>query len=242
MHPWKKIIRGNTDDIMTKACLICLERINDSDDDIELKLHLYKGHSVNIHLKELVYMCKEAKEREEREGWSLDEILEEERDKREAEAKKRPESGRWMEIFWRKKRTYDSLDNNGEVNEVDCFLCQKQLKSFGYSEHLEKQHRVIFGVKDIKKSSKEYESVPSKTEPDHEEAEPEIIRSDADTVKELIEIKYLPKKRKIRLRTHPQRLSSRNYQVLIEEVYKSLFYCEEDWTEQDILQHQDTAT
>ena len=61
MHPWKKIIRGNTDDIMTKACLICLERINDSDDDIELKLHLYKGHSVNIHLKELVYMCKRSK-------------------------------------------------------------------------------------------------------------------------------------------------------------------------------------
>ena len=108
-----------------------------------------------------IMMCKEAKEREEREGWSLDEILEEERDKREAEAKKRPESERWMEIFWRKKRTYDYLDNNGEANVVDCFLCQKQLKSFGYSEHLEKQHRVIFGVKDIKKASKKYESVPS---------------------------------------------------------------------------------
>ena len=35
-----------------------------------------------------IMMCKEEKEREEREGWSLDEILEEERDKREAEAKK----------------------------------------------------------------------------------------------------------------------------------------------------------
>ena len=104
---------------------------------------------------------------------------------------------------------------------VDCFLCQKQLKSFGYSEHLEKQHRVIFGVKDIKKASKKYESVPStsNTEPGHEneEAEPDTIRSDADTVKELIEMKYLPKK-KIRLRSHTPRLFQRNYQVLFEEV------------------------
>ena len=37
-------------------------------------------------------MCKEAKEREEREGWSLDEILEEERDKREALKQRRDQS------------------------------------------------------------------------------------------------------------------------------------------------------
>ena len=60
-------------------------------------------------------------------------------------------------------------------------------------------------MKDIKKASKKYESVPStsNTEPGHEieEAEPDTTRSDADTVKELIEMKYLPKKSKIRLRT-----------------------------------------
>ena len=61
-------------------------------------------------------------------------------------------------------------------------------------------------MKNIKKASKKYESVPStsNTEPGHEneEAEPETIRSDADTVKKLIEMKYLPKKSNIRLRTH----------------------------------------
>ena len=61
-------------------------------------------------------------------------------------------------------------------------------------------------MKDIKKAGKMkmYESVPPYTEPDleNEEAEPEIetIRTDADTVKELIEMKFFPKKRKIRLR------------------------------------------
>ena len=34
-------------------------------------------------------MCAEAEERVEREGWSIDDILEEERDRKEAEARKR---------------------------------------------------------------------------------------------------------------------------------------------------------
>ena len=60
MHPWKKIIRGNKDNLNTKACIICLERIQDSDDNLELKLHLFKVHSVKVHLNELVEMCTEA--------------------------------------------------------------------------------------------------------------------------------------------------------------------------------------
>ena len=156
MHPWKKIIRGNIEDFGTKpkACFICLERIQDSDDEIELKLHLFKVHSVKVPLKELVEMCREAEEREEREGWSLDDILEEERDRREAEARERAKTGGWMGIFWRKKRTNECFDNNEEVHEVDCFLCQDQLKSCDYNKHLEKQHVVIFGVKDIEKAGK----------------------------------------------------------------------------------------
>ena len=154
MHPWKKIIRGNTEDLETKACFICLERIQDSDDDIELKLHLFKVHSVKVNLKELVEMCTEAEEREEREGWSLDDILEEERDRREAEAREIVKSGGWMGIFWWEKKTPECLDNDTEAYEVDCFLCQDQLKSCEYNKHLEKQHVVIFGVKDIEKAGK----------------------------------------------------------------------------------------
>ena len=229
MHPWKKIIRGNTEDFKTKTCFICLERIQDSDDDIELKLHLYKVHSVKVHLKELVEMSSEAEETEEREGLSLDDILEEERDRREAEAeaKKREESGGWMEIFWGVKIIPECLDNNAEADMDDCYLCQEQLESCEYNKHLEKAHRVIFGLKDIKKAGKKVKSNPLNTEPDHEneEAEPETIRKDADTVKELIEMKYLTKKKKIRLRSHTQRLFQRNYQVLIEEVDMQFSYC-----------------
>ena len=140
MHPWKKIIRGKKENLVTKACFICFERIQNSDDDIELKLHFFKVHSVNIHLKDLVQMCRKAEEREEKEGWSLDDILEEERDRKEAEARKRAESGGWMGIFQSIKGTLDCLDNNAEVDELDCFLCQEQLKSCEYSEHLEKEH------------------------------------------------------------------------------------------------------
>ena len=169
MHPWKNIIKGNTKELETNACFICLERLPCSDDDIELKLHLFKFHFVKVHLKELVEMCAEAEEREEREGWSFDDILEEERDRREVEARKRAESGGWMGIFCRNKRTPECLDNNtkAETNEVDCFLCQEIVKSCEYDKHLEKHHRVIFGLKEIKKAGEMNES-GSKEEPDNE--------------------------------------------------------------------------
>ena len=178
MHPWKKIIKGNTKEEKTKACFICLERIPCSEDEIELKVHLLKIHSANVHYKELVEMCTEAEEREEREGWSIDDIFEEERNRKKSEEKKRAESG--------------SLDNNkdAESKQLDCFLCQKIVKSCNYNNHLEKQHGVIFGENKIKEASgKKYQLVP----PNHHEtriAEPKIIRTDAETVKELVEMKY----------------------------------------------------
>ena len=189
MHPWKKIIRGNTEDLETKACFICLERIRDSDDDMKLKLHLFNVHSVKVHLKELVEMCTEEEEKEEREGWSIDDVLEEEWERREAEERKRGKSGGWMAIF-RKKKKPVCLDNNveAEINEVDCFLCQEVLKSCEFDEHLEKLHGVIFGLKEIKKAGQKCQSLPPE-EPDHEtagETAPKISRTDADTVKELL--------------------------------------------------------
>ena len=67
-------------------------------------------------------------------------------------------------------------------------------------------------MKDIKKASKSNKMV------DHE---PEIPRTDAVTVKDLVEKKFMPKKRKIKPRTHLQTLFSEKYQVLIEEVFLS---------------------
>ena len=49
-----------------------------------------------------------------------------------------------------------------------------------------------------------------------EPTESEVIRTDADTVKELVEMKFLAKKRNIRFRTPTQRFISRNSQVLID--------------------------
>ena len=67
------------------------------------------------------------------------------------------------------------------------------MKSCEYSKHLEKQHRVIFCVKKIMKAGKKYQSIPPN---DHEtgEAEPKVIRTDADKVKEMVEWKFLTKK------------------------------------------------
>ena len=182
MHPWKNIIKGKTEKLETKACFICLERIPCSDDDIELKLHLLKIHSANVHLKELVEMCTEAEEREEREGWSIDDIFEEERNRKKSEEKKRAESG--------------GLDNNkdAESKQLDCFLCQKIVKSCNYNKHLEKQHGLIFGLNKIKKAGEKNQGVPPNN---HEtgEAEPKIISmTDADTVKNMVETKYLTEK------------------------------------------------
>ena len=149
-------------------------------------------------------------------------MIEELRDRREAQERKRAESGGWMVIFM-KKQMPDCLDNNEEAehDEVDCFLCQEKLivKSCEYSKHLEKQHGVIFGVKEIKNAGEKYQKCPSSEEPDHEtgEAEPEIVRTDADTVKEMVEMKYLSNKKRIRLRSPRQRLFSRKYKVLLNE-------------------------
>ena len=193
MHPWKKIIKGNTKEVKTKACFICLERIPCSDDEIELKVHLLKIHSANVHYKELVEMCTEAEEREERKGWSsINDILVEEMERKEAEERKRAESGGCMAMF-RKKKMYDHLDNN---DEIDCLLCQEYVQSCEYDKHLEKLHGVIFCVKEIKKAREKCKGFPLVEEPGHE-TEMKETRTDADTVKELVEMKYLTKRRKI---------------------------------------------
>ena len=82
-----------------------------------------------------------------------------------------------------------------------------------------KHFEVIFGLREIMKAGEKYQSIHPNEDPYHEtgEAEPKVIRTDADTVKELVEMKYLTKKSKIRLRSPRQRLFSRKYKVLSNE-------------------------
>ena len=75
-----------------------------------------------------------------------------ERERKEAEARKRAESG-WMGIF-RKQKTGKT---EAETDEVFCFLCQEVIKGCEYNIHLETQHRVLFGVKEIMNSSEKVE-------------------------------------------------------------------------------------
>ena len=49
----------------------------------EVKQHFINVHSAKDHLEELVEMCTEAEEKREKEGWSIDQILEELGDRRE---------------------------------------------------------------------------------------------------------------------------------------------------------------
>ena len=106
-------------------------------------------------------------------------------------------------MFRKKKSTSKCLDNSEEAenNEVDCFLCQEKLivKSCEYSKHLEKQHGVFFGVKEIIKAGDKYQNCLPYQEPVHEtgEGEPKIVRTDADTVKEMVEMKFLKRKEKV---------------------------------------------
>ena len=81
-------------------CFMCLEYVPCSDGDTEkMTEHITTVHCAECHVEKLAEMCGEAEEREEREGWSLDDIIEEERERQDAEVKIRAESGGLMEML-----------------------------------------------------------------------------------------------------------------------------------------------
>ena len=129
---------------------MCLERIPCSDGEMEdIKKHWKNAHFVKYNFNQLIEMSAEAEERvKRRRGWIIDDILEEVRERKEAEARKRAESG-WMGIF-RKPKTGKTGAETGRVN---CFLCHEVIEGCEYNIHLETQHRVLFGVKEIMNSS-----------------------------------------------------------------------------------------
>ena len=61
----------------------------------------------------------------------------------------------------------------------------------------------------------------------NEERKPEMIKTDADTVKELVEMKFLTKQRKIRFRSPQQRSVSRDCEVLVDNDSTSYTYTSE---------------
>ena len=96
---------------------MCLENIVCCDGDTgKIIEHITKVHSAECHLETLVEMCVEAEEREGREGWSFDEIIEEERERREAAEKRRAELGGLMGMLRRQLGINDCPDNHTESN------------------------------------------------------------------------------------------------------------------------------
>ena len=89
MHPWIKIFKGNTEELETKSCFMCLEKIPNSDDDIWLKVHIFKVHLAEVHLRKLVEICGQVEETGKSKSWGLDNILKEERDRKGAELRMR---------------------------------------------------------------------------------------------------------------------------------------------------------
>ena len=162
MHPWKQIIRGETEEEETMRCFMCLEYIPCSDGDTEkIKEHITTVHCAECHVEKLAEMCGEAEEREEREGWSLDDIIEEERERREAAEKRRAESGGLMGMLRRLLGKTDCPDSDtGSNDEIDCFLCKEKFyfNSKVYTKHLENKHMIIFGFEDIRECEEEEET------------------------------------------------------------------------------------
>ena len=75
MHPWKKIIRGNTEVEETTTCFMCLMRVPKT----KFEKHMSKFHAATCPMDKLDEMCREAKEKLATEGLNFDEIIEEEK-------------------------------------------------------------------------------------------------------------------------------------------------------------------
>ena len=134
-------------------CFMCYDRKNQE----KLQKHMTEVHSASCPMETLAAMCTEAEEKEEREGWSVDDIIEEERERREAAEKSRAVLGGLIGILRGRLGNTDCTVTDAESNadpenvERNCFLCQEKLylNSNMYNKHLEKKHRVIFGLKEV---------------------------------------------------------------------------------------------
>ena len=69
-------------------------------------------------------MCREVEEREEREGWSLDDIIEEEKERKLREKKRKAESGGLMGMLRGKFGKTDYTDSDAASKKKSIIMCR----------------------------------------------------------------------------------------------------------------------
>ena len=149
MHPWKKIIWGNTQEVETTTCFMCLNR----ETNLEYEKHMTKFHGARCPMAKLVEMCREAEEEQAPEGLNFDQIIEEEKERQETLRKKRMETGGLMGMFRRRQeRVTEPGHGTQDTIRLKCFLCQGKWTGNSkeeLTEHLERDHKVVFKIKEL---------------------------------------------------------------------------------------------
>ena len=143
MHPWKTIIRGNTQEEETTTCFMCLKQETHND----FENHISTFHAAKIRLEE---MCREAEEISATDGLNFDEIIEEEEERQKTLKKKRMEPGRLKRMFSRKQDGVPEPEQG--TCSLKCFLCQENWTENNKEElgkHLENGHQVVFKIKEL---------------------------------------------------------------------------------------------
>ena len=143
MHPWKLIIRGKTERGEFTVCFMCLESVPYSKEaKDEFQKHMTTVHFSDCPIEHLFSMCQEIEERQGREGFGFDDIIKEEKERREPENKRKV------------------LEIRDTVSGIKCFLCKEKWSTISkheFKKHLERYHRVIFGSNEIMKKGNEIE-------------------------------------------------------------------------------------
>ena len=149
MHPWSKIIRGNTQEEETTTCFMCLNR----ETNLEYEKHMTKFHAATCPMARLDEMCREAEAEQATEGLNFDEIIEEEKARQETLRKKMMETGGMMGMFSRRQDWVTGAEQGTkDTISLKCFLCQGKWTGNSkeeLTEHLEKAHKVVFKIKEL---------------------------------------------------------------------------------------------
>ena len=167
MHHWKIIIRGNTQEEETTTCFMCLERVP----NINLENHMIEVHAATCSKDKLDEMCRVAEEKLATELLNFDDIIEVEKDTQETLKKKRMAWRFWDKVvqFFRRKREPEQGTKN--TISLKCFLCQGNWTGNNEEElkkHLEKDHKVVFQIKELIELSKPEGLEPAATADEEE--------------------------------------------------------------------------
>ena len=188
MHPWKKLIGGNTQVEEASTCFMCLKRVT----NIKFENHMTKVHAATCSKDRLDEMCRVAEEKLATELLNFDDIIEVEKDTQET-LKKRMAFRIWAKVVQLFRRKQELEQGNHNTISLKCFLCQGNWNGNDEEElreHLEKDHKVIFQIKELIKLSKPEGLEPAATT-DEEEGLMAITKTRVDTnsgIRQLINI------------------------------------------------------